>query len=129
MSINGFDKCLEQHIKENSLRCKTPTFNNSKRTGDRHCLNSSKKMPFSDYAEKDYIKQKKYVERIMNPESKQRLRDRNENVWLKCVNCNEVKPQTEFEIINDEATDNNSRYNYPDKPQLGFCKDCLKNSN
>lgn len=83
------------------------------------------KISFEEYTEDDFKKQKEKVKRAINPRFKGRLRDGNENIWLICKNCHEIKPQYEFEKINDEASNENDKYNYPGNPQQGYCKECL----
>ena len=73
----------------------------------------------------DVKKQKEYVSKISNINSRQRLRDRHENVWLVCKECQDIKPLFEFEKINDEAPIECEKYNYPGKPQMGYCKKCF----
>lgn len=113
---NLFDaKIKEISQREHTLSVKKTLKNNTK----------DKRKSFEEYTYEDFKKEKERVTRASKYSSKIRLRDRYDNIWLICKECNELKPLFEFEKINDEATKEYEKYNYPGNPQLRYCKKCL----
>lgn len=131
LTMVGFDKAYEEWLcqKKNLFDAKFKELSEKEQMSllkkTQKYTPKNKKKTFEEYTDDDFKKQKKYVSRISNINSKQRLRDRHDNVWLVCKECQDIKPLFEFEKINDEAPIECEKYNYPGKPQMGYCKKCF----